>query len=224
MPMAQSRIWSRPTAMKCSSGVSIQPYVASSAYHSAITRQSPDCSAARLMSSQESQNSSISALVRLTVPPRWPAPWLGSTGPRHAPAPAATRRGARPGRRPGPSGRRSRRRPAPPPGTSGAPGRARGRRRPSSGPPAVRHAARLLELDDHLGDVVLVLLGRLRHLELVVAQDDREDRLHLHHREGVADATVLAGAERDPGPAVLQVLLARVDVPAGVERVRVREV
>src|SRR3954471_1876982 len=63
MPMAQSRIWSRPTAMKCSSGVSIQPYVASSAYQSSIGRQSPDCSACRLMSSQVSQNASISARV-----------------------------------------------------------------------------------------------------------------------------------------------------------------
>ena len=67
MPMAQSRIWSRPTAMKCSSGVSIQPYVASSAYQSAITRQSPDFSASRLIWSQVSQNSSISARVRSLI-------------------------------------------------------------------------------------------------------------------------------------------------------------
>ncbi len=51
--------------MKCSSGVYIQPYVASSAYQSAMIVQSPMRSASRLTSSQVSQNSSISARVML---------------------------------------------------------------------------------------------------------------------------------------------------------------
>src|SRR4051812_33658197 len=59
--MARVRISSRPTAMKCSSGVYIHPYVASSAYQSAMTVQSPSRSASRFTSSQEAQNSSISA-------------------------------------------------------------------------------------------------------------------------------------------------------------------
>src|SRR5687767_4052929 len=67
MPIAQSRIWSRPTAMKCSSGEYIHPYEASSAYHSASLVQSWLRSASRFASSQDSQNSWISARDRSDI-------------------------------------------------------------------------------------------------------------------------------------------------------------
>src|SRR3954453_19934174 len=93
--------------MKCSSTEYIQPYVASTAYHSAITRQSPLRSASRLISSQESQNSSISALLRSDISsPRCSAPWRGSNERRTAPAAVALRRDVPAG---GPRGLRPRR-------------------------------------------------------------------------------------------------------------------
>src|SRR3954467_15751598 len=173
------------------------------------------------MASQESQNSSISARVSsIMFRPliRWRVRRRGSTSRRSARRRAATRpdahRGGPPRRRP----RRSRRPRGPRPGTAGVPGTGSYPRRPSSGgPPAITDAAWLLELDDHLRVVVAVGLRALCHPELEVAQDDREDRLQLHHRERVAYAAMLAGAERYPGPAVLEVLLTRVDVASGVE-------
>src|SRR4051794_24709877 len=49
--------------MKCSSTEYIQPYVASTAYQSAMTRQSPLRSASRLTCSHDSQKASSSARV-----------------------------------------------------------------------------------------------------------------------------------------------------------------
>src|SRR3954471_10969003 len=118
--------------MKCSSTEYIQPYVASTAYHSAITRQSPLRSASRLISSQESQNSSISALLRSDISsPRCSAPWRGSNERRTAPAAVALRRDVPAG---GPRGlrpRRTRRPRGPRADTSGGPGTRRGPRSPS---------------------------------------------------------------------------------------------
>src|SRR6476646_11239372 len=82
----------------------------------------------------------------------------------------------------------------------------------SGAPLPVLHLARLLQLHNHLGVVVAVAFRRLRHLELVVLQQHREDRLELHQRERGTDAAVPARAERDPGPPVDDVFLVRVDV------------
>ena len=63
----------------------------------------------------------------------------------------------------------------------------------------------------------MITAGRLRHLEFVLAQQDREDRLDLHGGERGAHAAVPTCAERDPGPAVDEVLLAWLVVAVGYE-------
>ena len=70
----------------------------------------------------------------------------------------------------------------------------------------------------------MVAVGGLRHLELVLAQQHREDRLDLHLRESGPDATVPARAERNPGPPVDDVGLLGFVVPVRVEGIRVGEV
>ncbi len=246
MPIAQSRIWSRPTAMKCSSGVYIQPYVASSAYalghdppvadplglavdlepgvpelldlragqaHSsvlldgqghrrAVLDRRPHCVRRDSSGCSCEQHDLVGVLVEAEDVGRLALAHLVRPGTARCRATTFTA-AHRPRRSSGA---------ATPSSTTGS------RPPPVPRPPATAGC----ELDDHLRGVVAVALRRLGHLELVVAQDHREDRLDLHHREGVADAAVLAGAERDPGPPVLQVLLARVEVAARVERRRAR--
>ena len=70
----------------------------------------------------------------------------------------------------------------------------------------------------------MVAVGRLGHLELILAQENREDRLDLHLREGRADRSGAGRRRTESGPAVDDVLLARLVVSARVERVGIREV
>ena len=90
--------------------------------------------------------------------------------------------------------------------------------------PAVAHLGRAGQLNHHLRVVVAVAVGRLRHLELVLAQQNREDRLDLHGGERGADAAVPARAERDPRPPIDDVGLLGLVVAVRVERVGVGEV
>ena len=84
----------------------------------------------------------------------------------------------------------------------------RPRRTPSGAP--VPHPAGLGELHDHLGVVVAVGLGRLGQPRSSQSRSStREDRLELHHGEGRAHAAVAAGAEGDPVPRVVDVVVAR---------------
>ncbi len=72
--------------------------------------------------------------------------------------------------------------------------------------------------------IVAVAVGGLGHLELVLPQQNREDRLDLHLRERGADAAVPAGAEGNPRPTVDDVGLLGFVVAVRVEPVGVGEV
>src|SRR3978361_1786194 len=67
---------------------------------------------------------------------------------------------------------------------------------------AITHLGRPGQLHHHLGMVIVIAVGRLRHLEFILAQQNREDRFYLHLRESGPDATVPPCSERNPGPPV----------------------
>src|SRR3954454_15542806 len=94
------------------------------------------------------------------------------------------------------------------------------------GPPllgalAVAHLGRLGKLNDHLRVVILVTIRWLRHLELVLAQQHREDRLDLHRGERGTDAAVTACTKRDIRPPVGDIGLFGLVVAVWIESVRV---
>src|SRR5664280_1951517 len=156
--------------------------------------------------------------------PRWTGRGWGRSGRPRRSRLAAPRAGVDPGRPPcGPSPARTPR--VPRTRRRRGPGTGQDRRRCASGPglrvgalpPAVADGARLLELDDHLGQIGHVVLGRLGELELPLLEEHREDRLQLHQGERLTHTTVASGPERDPRPRVEAVLLARLDVAGRVE-------
>src|ERR1700712_5489211 len=65
---------------------------------------------------------------------------------------------------------------------------------------AIAHLGRASQLHHHLGVVIVITVGRLCHLEFVLAQQNREDRFDLHLRESGAHATMPPRPERNPGP------------------------
>ena len=86
-------------------------------------------------------------------------------------------------------------------------------------PPPIAHAARLLRPDD---EPVEVGLDRVAgQLELVLPEQQRQDRLDLQDGERVAQALVAPAAERDVGEVAL-VLFARRREAIGIEARRGR--